>query len=105
MIFNKKLQYLKLSKNIKTGLSHNALNKWNDTEFELTRDKIDFVMNYLESNFLAKHYLNFSKPKKKDDNFLKEKINKYKKIVGEFQVDEEDIHLIKSDVSFDVYKE
>ena len=59
-------------------------------------------MNYLESNFLAKHYLNFSKPKKKDDNFLKEKINKYKKIVGVILSGaEEDYCLIKSDVSLE----
>ncbi len=99
---NKKLQYLKLSKNITAGLSHNALNKWNDTEFELTRDTIDFVMKYLESNFLGKHYLNFSKPKKKDENFLKEKINGYKKIVGVILSGaEEDYCLIKSDVSLE----
>ena len=99
---SKKLQYLKLLKNITGGFSYNALNKWNDIEFKLTKDEIDFVMSYLESNFLGKHYLNFSKAKKKNNNFLKEKLNGYKKIVGVILSGaEEDYCLIKSDVNIE----
>lgn len=99
---DKKLQYLKLSKNITAGLSNNALKKWENIHFDLTNDEINFVMKYLETNFLGKHYLNFSKPKKKNESFFKKKILDYKKIVGVILSGaEEDYCLIKSDVSLE----
>jgi len=100
LVPHKKLQFSKLLKGINSGFSFNALKKWRNKNFLLSQESIDFVIEYLISNFTGNHYLNFSKSKKKNNNFLKKKIGNYKVIIGVILSGaEEDFCVIKSDVN------
>ena len=100
LVPHKKLQFIKLQKGIYPGFSFNALKKWEKKFFLLKKESINLVIKYLISNFSGNHYLNFSKSKKKNSNFLKKKIGDYKVIIGVILSGaEEDLCIVKSDVN------